>query len=115
MHSTSFFFFFFMPIVMQVSPAEYLGCFIDDPSERILSLAYNASDAMTPTVSALVLPRGGSAMRRQRAVRYFCRPLFGLRGSFEERLEKDRTSIVNEWLVLRTSEQPTFVIHTKFL
>lgn len=35
----------------QISPPEYLGCFIDNPSDRILTLSYNASDAMTPTVS----------------------------------------------------------------
>lgn len=34
----------------QVSPPEYLGCFVDDPQDRILALAYTASDDMTPTV-----------------------------------------------------------------
>lgn len=40
---------------MQVSPAEYLGCFIDDPQERVLTLAFNESAAMTPTVRTHVL------------------------------------------------------------
>lgn len=34
----------------QVSPPDYLGCFIDSPGDRILALSYNATDAMTPTV-----------------------------------------------------------------
>lgn len=54
---------FCLPIMhdAQVSPPEYLGCFIDDRRDRILTLAFSASDDMTPTVRENI--SGSAAVR----------------------------------------------------
>eukprot|EP00752_Nemacystus_decipiens_P008422 g7528.t1 len=56
-----------------VSPAEYLGCFNDDTDERILSLAYYESDAMTPTMcEGLCRNAGGDMFGVQYGQECFC-------------------------------------------